>query len=180
MLAAATSAGMLAAACGGGSPNVTGSSSPSAPAAAASAPASSTPVSPTVSVAPAVECAIVTFDEINNILGTDVSQPNVTTPSPAETDCVYDGPNQIVTVDIVSGENATGFAADKQANIAQGQSHGDVAAVGDQAYYVTRQSPDGLTTILFALKGATVVTVSSQTSLASLETLMARVLSQTT
>jgi hypothetical protein len=175
----AAAAGMLAAACGGGSPHVIGSPSSTGSAAASISP-SGTPVSPTVSVAPAVECAIVTFDEVNNILGTDVSQPNVTTPSPAETDCIYDGPNQIVTVDIVSGENATGFAADKQANIAQGQSHGDVAAVGDQAYYVTRQSPDGLTTILFTLKGATVVTVSSQTSLASLETLMARVLSQTT
>ena len=168
---------VVLAGCQGSAPKAA-SPSPPAPSHTASA-----QPAPTASIVHAVECAIVTFNVVNNTLGTDVSAPSVTTPSVDETDCIYKGPQQLVTVDVLNGQAAAGFAADKLRNLPRGQTSGDVAGLADQAYYITLPPTGDLpapTTILFALKGRTALVVSSQTSLASLQALMAKALSLTT
>jgi hypothetical protein len=166
------------AACGGSNPRGTGSPPPSA--------SPSPPASPTPTFSPAIGCTTVTPDQVNAALGTTVGVPDVSHPSPEETDCTYTGPSQLVTVDIVVGENAAGFQADRQQLTAgcgtsansNCLSWSTVAGVGDQAYELTESSPDGTTTILLALKGSNSFLISSQTSLDTLKTLMAQVLAQ--
>jgi hypothetical protein len=170
----AAAAGFLAlaglAACGGSTPSAARSPGTSATPSATASP------QPTES--PAIGCTIVTADTVNAALGTTVGVPTVDHPSPAETDCTYNGNGEIVTVDIIVGENAAGFVADQQTFTA-GQTWASAPGIGDQAYYVTKASSDGTTTILFALKGTNSFVVSSQTSLASVETLMNQIIAGT-
>lgn len=142
--------------------------------------ASATPLAlPTeLPASPAIGCTIVTADQVNAALGTTVGVPTVDHPSQAETDCTFTGPGQLVTVDIIVGEDAASFAADK-AQFTANADWANASNVGDQAYYVTKASQFGSTIILFALKGSNVVITSSQTDLPTLEKLMNQVLTQT-
>lgn len=166
------------AACGGGRPSATQSGSPT--------PSSSPSASPTPVPSPAIGCTIVTPDEINAALGTQVGLPEVTHNQPQETDCVFNGPSQLVTVDIVVGENASGFAADRQEFTAQCGTSADapctasatVTGVGEQAYYLTGASPEGTTLTLLALQNNVSYLVSAQTAIGPLEALMKQLLSQ--
>lgn len=166
--AVALAAGL--AACGSSPPkNAVNSPSPTTTA----SPAASPHPLPT----PSIVCTIASANDVNTLLGTGVGAPTVQQLSPNETNCQFFGANQVATVDITVGENAAGFAADKQQFTAQ-EIWADAKGVGDQAYYLTKPSQYGTTTILVALKGTTSVIVSSQTSLASLEDLMNHILAK--
>ncbi|HEU5001603.1 MAG TPA: hypothetical protein VFW71_02340 [Actinomycetota bacterium] len=128
---------------------------------------------------PAIGCTIVTPDEVNAALRTTVGVPTVDHPSQAETDCTFTGPGQLVTVDVIVGETAASFAADKS-QLTANQTWADVAGVGDQAYYVTLASQYGTTIVLYALKGSNAFVTSAQTDLRTLEMLMNQVLAHAT
>lgn len=150
-----------------------------------SSPTPSGTTSPTPVPSPPIGCTILTPDQINSALGTEVGLPTVIHPQPQETDCTFSGPSEEVTIDVTVGENASGFAADQQQTTsscgtsasAPCSAWATLPGVGEQAYYLTSATPNGTTLTLLALQDNVSYLLSGQSAIGPLEALMKQMLS---
>ena len=126
----------------------------------------------------AVDCGSVTAAQVNAALGTLVGAPNINRSNPPVSVCTYSGgtPFRTVIVRAQGGQDAAGFALEKEAFNRNGQTTTDVPGYGDEAYSSVLTAGSISVSTLVARKGDVEILITSRSTLDQIGLLMGQVL----